>query len=102
MNVLDHGPFFHGTKANLRAGDLLTAGFISNYRDGLVMNHLYAEDYVVNVELVKQIAALRPSVAQRIAPSGALAVQMARIDPPQLMLVDMHLGDMTGIELARA
>ncbi|TBN58325.1 NAD(+)--rifampin ADP-ribosyltransferase [Glaciihabitans arcticus] len=38
---LDHGPFFHGTKADLRAGDLLTAGFNSNYRPEVVMNHIY-------------------------------------------------------------
>ena len=35
------GPFYHGTKADLSVGDLLTAGFISNYRDDVVMNHIY-------------------------------------------------------------
>jgi rifampin ADP-ribosylating transferase len=39
--VLDDGPFFHGTKADLRVGDLLTAGFRSNYRPEVVMNHIY-------------------------------------------------------------
>ena len=38
---LDEGPFFHGTKADLRIGDLLTAGFRSNYRPEVVMNHIY-------------------------------------------------------------
>jgi len=38
---LDEGPFFHGTKANLREGDLLSAGFRSNYRPEVVMNHIY-------------------------------------------------------------
>lgn len=37
----DAGPFFHGTKADLRVGDLLTAGFRSNYRPDVVMNHIY-------------------------------------------------------------
>jgi hypothetical protein len=37
----DHGPFFHGTKADLHDGDLLTAGFRSNYRPDVVMNHVY-------------------------------------------------------------
>jgi len=37
----DAGPFFHGTKADLRPGDLLTAGFRSNYRPEVVMNHIY-------------------------------------------------------------
>ncbi len=39
--TLDEGPFFHGTKADLRVGDLLTAGFRSNYRPEVVMNHIY-------------------------------------------------------------
>ena len=39
--ALDAGPFFHGTKADLREGDLLTAGFRSNYRPEVVMNHIY-------------------------------------------------------------
>ena len=39
--VLDEGPFFHGTKADLSVGDLLTAGFRSNYRPEVVMNHIY-------------------------------------------------------------
>ncbi|MCB9994740.1 MAG: NAD(+)--rifampin ADP-ribosyltransferase [Hyphomicrobiaceae bacterium] len=39
--ILDRGPFYHGTKANLAVGDLLTAGFNSNYRPDVVMNHIY-------------------------------------------------------------
>lgn len=35
------GPFFHGTRADLQIGDLLTAGGKSNYEDDLVMNHIY-------------------------------------------------------------
>lgn len=40
-DALDDGPFFHGTKADLAPGDLLTAGFRSNYRPEVVMNHIY-------------------------------------------------------------
>jgi len=40
-DALDDGPFFHGTKADLAVGDLLTAGFRSNYRPEVVMNHVY-------------------------------------------------------------
>ncbi|SEC07179.1 NAD(+)--rifampin ADP-ribosyltransferase [Arthrobacter woluwensis] len=39
--ALDEGPFYHGTKADLKAGDLLTAGFRSNYKPEIVMNHIY-------------------------------------------------------------
>lgn len=41
MSQLDDGPFYHGTKADLQVGDLLTAGFRSNYRPEIVMNHIY-------------------------------------------------------------
>ena len=37
----DKGPFYHGTKADLQVGDLLTAGGISNYKPELKMNHIY-------------------------------------------------------------
>ncbi|MEZ5424957.1 MAG: NAD(+)--rifampin ADP-ribosyltransferase [Pyrinomonadaceae bacterium] len=39
--VSDKGPFYHGTKADLRVGDLLTAGGSSNYKPELKMNHIY-------------------------------------------------------------
>jgi rifampin ADP-ribosylating transferase len=39
--VLDNGPFYHGTRADLQIGDLLTAGFRSNYRPEVTMNHIY-------------------------------------------------------------
>jgi hypothetical protein len=41
MTVLDSWPFFHGTKVDLKVGNLLTAGFRSNYDDSVVMNHIY-------------------------------------------------------------
>ena len=37
----DSGPFYHGTKADLQIGDLLTAGGSSNYKPDLKMNHIY-------------------------------------------------------------
>jgi len=37
----DKGPFYHGTRADLKVGDLLTPGGNSNYRSGLIMNHIY-------------------------------------------------------------
>lgn len=40
-DVLDNGPFYHGTRADLQVGDLLTAGFRSNYKPEILMNHMY-------------------------------------------------------------
>lgn len=35
------GPFYHGTKAVLSIGDLLSPGFVSNYDAGRVLHHVY-------------------------------------------------------------
>lgn len=40
-NPTDKGPFYHGTRADLQVGDLLTAGRNSNYQAELLMNHIY-------------------------------------------------------------
>jgi len=37
----DEGPFYHGTRADLQVGDLLTAGNRSNYQPDIIMNHIY-------------------------------------------------------------
>lgn len=50
------GPFYHGTKANLSVGDLLTAGFGSNYRDSVVMNHIYFTTLPKGAGLAAEIA----------------------------------------------
>jgi len=38
---VDNGPFYHGTRADLKVGDLLIAGSMSNYKSDLKMNHIY-------------------------------------------------------------
>jgi hypothetical protein len=53
---LDDGPFFHGTKAALAVGDLLTAGFRSNYRPEIVMNHIYFTALVDGAGLAAEVA----------------------------------------------
>ena len=55
--VLDEGPFFHGTVADLRVGDFLTAGYRSNYRPQVVMNHVYFTALVDGAGLAAEIAA---------------------------------------------
>lgn len=55
-NILDEGPFFHGTQADLRAGDLLTAGFRSNYRPEVVMNHIYFTATIAGAGLAAELA----------------------------------------------
>jgi hypothetical protein len=52
----DEGPFYHGTKADLQIGDLLTPGGASNYKDDLVMNHIYFTALVNGAGLAAALA----------------------------------------------
>lgn len=56
-HALDDGPFFHGTVADLRPGELLTAGRASNYRPEIFMNHIYFTALVDGAGLAAEIAA---------------------------------------------
>jgi hypothetical protein len=56
-DVLDEGPFFHGTKADLRVGDFLKAGFRSNYQPEVVMNHIYFSALPDGAGLAAELAA---------------------------------------------
>ena len=52
----DNGPFYHGTKADLQVGDLLTAGSSSNYKPELKMNHIYFTALVNGAGLAASLA----------------------------------------------
>ena len=63
---------------------------------------LYAEDNEVNVLLVQEVIRMRPQWRLQVGRNGAQALALAQAHPPDLMLVDMHLGDMSGFDLADA
>ena len=52
----DKGPFYHGTRADLQIGDLLTPGGNSNYTPELVMNHIYFTALVNGAGLAAALA----------------------------------------------
>jgi len=52
----DNGPFYHGTRADLQAGDLLMAEFRSNYKSEVIMNHIYFTAVVNGAELAAALA----------------------------------------------
>ena len=56
-HATDDGPLFHGTVADLRPGELLTAGHPSNYRPKILMNHIYFTALVDGAGLAAEIAA---------------------------------------------
>ncbi len=55
-NPSDKGPFYHGTKADLQVGDLLTAGGNSNYKSEIKMNHIYFTALVNGAGLAAALA----------------------------------------------
>ena len=55
-NPSDKGPFYHGTKADLRVGDLLAPGSNSNYKSELKMNHIYFTGMVNGAGLAAALA----------------------------------------------
>jgi PAS domain S-box-containing protein len=60
---------------------------------------LYAEDNAMNVELVREVMRLRADCRLVVAHSGREAIALAQQERPDLLLLDMHLGDMTGLDV---
>lgn len=69
-NILDPGPFFHGTKAKLKIGDMLEPLHLSNYQDKK-SNHIY---FTATLEAAKWGAELAKSESKEriyiVEPSG--------------------------------
>lgn len=57
------GPFYHGTAAKLKPGDLIMAGRASNYQEGRISNHVYFSSTVAS--LAAQMAAALTGVEGR-------------------------------------
>lgn len=55
-NLSDKGPFYHGTRADLKVGELLTPGAISNYDSKVTMNHIYFTALVNGAGLAAALA----------------------------------------------
>jgi hypothetical protein len=54
----EHGPFFHGTRAALTPGHHITAGWPSNYRPDVIMNHVYFTAFKDGAGLAAELAVL--------------------------------------------
>ena len=71
--VDDPGPFFHGTRADLRPGDLLTPGWRSNYGSGRSANHIYLTATREGAPLAAELARGEgPGRVYRVEPLGTI------------------------------
>jgi rifampin ADP-ribosylating transferase len=71
--VDDAGPFFHGTKADLRPGDLLTPGWRSNYGTRRLANHIYVTASPEGAPLAAALAGGEgPGRVYRVEPLGTI------------------------------
>jgi CheY-like chemotaxis protein len=62
---------------------------------------LYVEDNLANVRLMEQIVARRRDVTLIHAMQGRLGLDLITSSPPDLILLDLHLPDMSGEEVLR-
>jgi PAS domain S-box-containing protein len=60
---------------------------------------LYVEDNLATIALVESIFALRPNIRLITAMQGGLAVELAREQHPDLVILDLHLPDINGEEV---
>ena len=62
---------------------------------------LYIEDSAVNFAVVEGMLAHHPGVQLIRAESGMEGVRLVRSERPDFVLLDMHLPDMSGLEVVR-
>jgi CheY-like chemotaxis protein len=59
---------------------------------------LYVEDNPANLKLVEQLIARRPDMRLLVAGDGDLGIQLARANQPEVILMDINLPGISGIE----
>jgi CheY-like chemotaxis protein len=62
---------------------------------------LYIEDNLANVKLIEHVFASRGDIDLVPAMQGRLGLDLARREPPALVLLDLHLTDMDGRDVLR-
>jgi len=66
--------------------------------DALLRTVLYVEDNPANLKLVEQLIARRPDLRLLSAINGNLGIELARTSQPDVILMDINLPGMSGIE----
>jgi CheY-like chemotaxis protein len=83
----------------LRSTGGLTA--IAEVQSGTARTVLYIEDNISNVQLVEQILSRRPALQLLVASTGQQGWELLRSRPPDLLLLDLNLPDMHGLDMLK-
>jgi signal transduction histidine kinase/ActR/RegA family two-component response regulator len=87
------------SKPAMRADDAAFASAPRSSRMGLAEPLLlYVEDNPANLTLVKEIVGLRGGMRLISAPDAQLGIELARAHQPQLILLDIHLPGLNGMD----
>jgi len=102
-SVVDQGSTFtlelpSSDAAVLSSDEPLAAPSLMADCAGLVV---YVEDNVSNVRLMEKLLARRPAVELVHSPDGTTGLSMIRSRRPDLVLLDLHLPDLSGEEVLR-
>jgi PAS domain S-box-containing protein len=70
-------------------------------RGALLRTLLYVEDNPANLKLIEQLIARRPDMRLLSATDGTRGIQLARANRPEVILMDINLPGISGIEALR-
>jgi signal transduction histidine kinase/ActR/RegA family two-component response regulator len=88
--------------AAVDAAEAATEDLLATREYASELRVLYIEDVVANVRLVEEIFARRPSIRLIPAMQGQLGIELARDHHPHLIFLDLHLPDITGVDVLAA
>ncbi len=103
-SVVDEGSTFwielaHAAPASIRAVPAVTGE--NPQRAATAGTVLYIEDNRSNIRLLERLLARRGAVRLLTSASGEEGLDIARVEHPDLILLDLHLPDMPGQEVLR-
>jgi PAS domain S-box-containing protein len=88
-------------RLELQTGEDAEVVAISPIAGGRRRSLLYVEDNPANMKLVEQLIARRPDIELLTAVNGTLGIKIARAVRPQVILMDVNLPGISGIEALR-
>jgi PAS domain S-box-containing protein len=79
------------------SGSRTVETFPDDQRDGVnPVRLLYLEDNMANIKLVERVLGRRPGITVVATGQGQLGIELARHDPPDVIVLDLHLPDLPG------